>query len=306
MADPIDHHAETDAAGAGGGGGGAKDAARDGADVRAAGKDAAPDGTQSEPPPAGSSQIDARLEPPDAEVAVDSGPGHDAAPADRAIPKDTAPAPDAAPAGNCKQSGVLYCEDFESDLPAFWDQISFNGIIARDQSRAYRGHASFHANVNVVPTKTAWARLSETMTIPEPDRYMRSFVYLPKASAMNDMVFMMTDDPKGYSAIGLGFTAGKMEIWSWGDSAAKAGDPALFPTDRWVCVEWHLHHAGNQSTMDVWRDGQAVVTAAAVTNKGTLPAMWAGIYSNSDNQAGTADVWYDDVAIDSKPIGCTK
>jgi hypothetical protein len=73
-----------------------------------------------------------------------------------------------------------------------------------------------------------------------------------------------------------------------------------------VCVEWHLHRASTKASMDVWRDDKAILIGTPVSNGPKLPALWAGLYSNSNDSMGTAELWYDDFAIDSKRIGCTK
>ncbi len=84
------------------------------------------------------------------------------------------------------------------------------------------------------------------------------------------------------------------------------GDGVQLEPDTWYCVEALFN--GAQSEFQVWIDG-AEIPELHVTDWGVGRLDWAPMYNvlklGAHNYSGSlGEVWYDDVAISSQPIGC--
>jgi hypothetical protein len=77
------------------------------------------------------------------------------------------------------------------------------------------------------------------------------------------------------------------------------------PVGEWACIEWEVSQGGAHGDLRVRLNG-AELTDAAMTNVPliTIEEFWFGLYP--ETAPGPIDLWYDEIAIDSKPIGCEK
>src|SRR5262249_37561561 len=80
------------------------------------------------------------------------------------------------------------------------------------------------------------------------------------------------------------------------------------PTDRWVCLEWHLRVATG-GWAKLYLDGVEVTALTAAQNTlptPTLGEIGLGLVAAPGSAAAARDLWLDDVIVDNSPIGCAK
>jgi len=259
--------------------------------------------------------------PPDA-----PGPAPDAP---RATTADAAPtsadpiAPDGAadrrgadavapPAGNGSCKRALVCDDFEANaagsVPMGWGR---NGsTVGVDDKRGLSGTHSVHVN------KVGQGNAFITRRLPAlPDNafFGRMMIWLDKApSNVGHWDSIRASPASGGSPwsnyggfgtqLGANYYSGGSDCWS--KSATR------IPVGRWACVEFQ--YDGSKNLMRYWLDGQPV-TDLSIDGKGqgcSGPNLWKaptyGLLSLGwyNAQGGSAEMWIDDVAVDTKQIGC--
>lgn len=81
-------------------------------------------------------------------------------------------------------------------------------------------------------------------------------------------------------------------------------DPVLLNADTWYCVEILFDSVGHESR--VWID-ETELTGLHVTETSMCTA-WSPAYTHIKFGAGSngddSDIWYDDIAVSTSPIGC--
>jgi hypothetical protein len=227
---------------------------------------------------------------------------------------------DGAPPSTCP-NGTLLCDGFESGTlnSAIWhisiynpnDDMGFNGHVDVDPARSYRGARSLHVHFDrllVGYYPSAWAE--ETSVVPQGHYFVRAFVYIPQTLFNADTGFISGRDP-GYDLWSLDIANNSKLGYSDGIPPGKQvfSTSDLFPHDRWVCVEWEVIGGGvDLGGSRVYVDGveQADLTLPNVFPSTPFPdTILLGLLPEGANVA-PADVWYDEVAVDSQPIGCAK
>jgi hypothetical protein len=89
----------------------------------------------------------------------------------------------------------------------------------------------------------------------------------------------------------------------------------VIPEGRWACMEWRFNGPNNE--MNFWLDGQALADITVVNRgtgcvaQGTMGNWYSPTYDtirlgweHYQQSAIVHDMWIDDVAIDTKRIGC--
>jgi hypothetical protein len=228
---------------------------------------------------------------------------------------------DAAPPTLCPSS-LPFCDGFESGTLnlALWqreidnsdDDLGVKGSITVDPSRSYRGSYSLHIHMDRLPAyhyPSTWA--SEQSVVPQPDTYVRAFVYLPAATTAADVGLVFGRNPDYYLwSLGAG-NGGHLAISDGLGNGRQAESASLFPTDRWVCLEWLMSAevADMGGGTRVWLDGIEVADLTSSTGWPASPfPAWVmlGLLPQSNVDVTPVDVWFDEVAVDSQPIGCAK
>ena len=85
-------------------------------------------------------------------------------------------------------------------------------------------------------------------------------------------------------------------------------DTVIIPSKKWICVEFQFQ--GGSNAFHVWSDDvarPALDSGANRHNGFVMPqftSLWFGwwMYNTTEPQ----DLWIDEIAVDSKPIGCAK
>jgi hypothetical protein len=211
----------------------------------------------------------------------------------------------------CATAGVLLCESFENGLDtATWTAMTgVDETIGVDDSRAFRGSKSLHVKV---ANAAHLASISETKTFPIANNvlYARMFLWFDTFTTGVHFTIAEAPQPGGGSYARFGGQGGKFGVGT--DHGASGDwlqqDTAPVPTKRWTCVEFAFR--GDTNEFQVWLDDvdrPALHVGRTQYPKFTLPAfssLWFGWQTYSNQAPG--ELWIDEIAIDSKPIGCSR
>jgi hypothetical protein len=211
----------------------------------------------------------------------------------------------------CASAGTLLCESFEDGLDAaVWTQlISGEGTVTVDATRAFRGAKSLHVNVVNAGHKAA---ISETKTFPITNNivFARMFVWFD--SFTTGAHFTMAEAPQTAAGAWIRF-GGQGGKYGVGTDHGASGDwlqqdTAPVPTKQWTCIEFEFKSDTNE--FHVWLDDveRTALNVGAKQHPGfVMPpftSLWFGWQTYSNQAPG--EFWIDEIAIDSKPIGCAK
>ncbi len=212
----------------------------------------------------------------------------------------------------CDGAGVLLCESFENGLDAAtWTTlVDGAGMAVVDDTHAFRGTKALHIKV---VNKDHKAAISETKTFPIATNilYARMFVWFDTFTTTAH--FTMAEAPQtvsGAAWIRYGGQGGKYGVGT--DHGASGDwlqqDTVPVPTKQWTCIEFEL--AGDTNEFHVWFDDveHKALNVGPTQHKGfVMPpftSLWFGWQTYSNQAPG--EYWVDEIAIDSKPIGCAK
>jgi hypothetical protein len=204
------------------------------------------------------------------------------------------------PGGASKCPGAYLICDEMSALRG--SNESFLGTEAVfDNAQVFRGDKSLHLTDN--------DHLVIQTALPKPDIYMRVFVYLPSPMPSNAITLLRVQQSEGsYLATELQLVGGKLRTRASRIEALQTSNVAP-PLDRWFCVQWQVHvdTAGYAATSI---DGKLVPGLDPDTKFDTTNSpeyQWVvnamdPVDKNGEHPA--TDIWFDELAVDYKPIGC--
>ncbi len=264
--------------------------------------------------------VDAGSTPPDAN-AIDSGAtGVDAG--DGGGPsRPDASANEAGVASPCTaRSGLLFCDDFEAAktaaLPAPWStSIVGSGTVTVDSSTpAHSGTKSIHVSDGDADYDTLLV-LHDASVLPAPGGrfYVRVFMRLGAAMSAGHNTFLLADlfaTQGQHNDLRLGEDDQMLMYTVMGDahgalSNANYYNDGMLPgiqiaAGAWTCLEVLLD--STKPEIDVWVGGKEVPDL----HHTDFPLDdYDNVRLGFEKYGGPAmDIWYDDVAIGTQPIGC--
>jgi len=211
----------------------------------------------------------------------------------------------------CATAGTLLCESFEDGLDAAtWTQlVDGAGTVTVDGTRAFRGGKSLHVAALGTSHKAA---ISETKTFPIANNilFARMFVWFDTFTTTAH--FTMAEAPQTAAGAWIRF-GGQGGKYGVGTDHGASGDwlqqdTMAVPTKQWTCIEFELKSDTNE--FHVWLDDverTALNVGAKQHNGFVMPpfsSLWFGWQTYSNQAPG--EFWVDEIAVDSKPIGCAK
>lgn len=232
----------------------------------------------------------------------------------------------------CDTPGLLLCDDFESDAlnPELWTfrPVRANSATATvDTTHPFRGSHSLRVNVGYINAETynsgmIWSKAK--FPIATDHYYVSAYVYLTAAAPTRHFTIMRansTDKPppavggewyyglnvlpnsdkvrggpnkiRYMAQYGLGYDGLKLKIATFGA-----------PLGRWACWQWELKGTELRFSIDgqpVGGDAPALDWVAPTQAQFSFGFMTS--HANSYDPTGY-DVWFDDIAISTQPIGC--
>jgi hypothetical protein len=210
--------------------------------------------------------------------------------------------------GGCSATFKL-CDDFEGAAPgsatsAWMFQTNGGYKIALDTTQAHSGTNSVHATKNIAGG--GFAYMLETKTFPATDYWVRVWMRFMAPGGGDHEVFAGSVDKTPFTQAGemmrplndMGGGTVAMNIRST-DAVADSGK--MIPMGTWNCYEWHE----TATQVDLYLDSTKIATAMGGRWNGlgaNFSAMVLGVESYGPGKP--ADVWIDDVAVDTTQVGC--
>ena len=211
----------------------------------------------------------------------------------------------------CATAGMPLCEGFENGLDATtWVTTrSGDGTVVVDDMHAARGSKALH--VKTSGSGHAYIRQTKTFPIANNNLYGRMFVWFEDDITTSGHFSLAEGAGTGNGAL-IRF-GGQFKEFGVGTDGGSSGDwtdhdTVTVPSKKWLCVEFQFE--GSDNMFHVWSDGvarPALDTGANKHNNFVIPqltSLWFGwwMYNATEPQ----ELWIDEIAVDSKPIGCTK
>jgi hypothetical protein len=240
----------------------------------------------------------------------------------------------------------LVCEDFESGQldTAKWELVASGGTLTVQSDRA--AHGKYAAKVHGVTGSSGdWAILvvkSVPAELKGTTAYGRVYAYVPAeaVASIHVQLAFAGHDGAGAASGPAPFTKLRyMEIASYSGKWQQGFDlldvsPSVeevsyssggIPTNAWSCVEWQFDD--HPDSVTVWVGGAKVAsfdnTNVAYASPGPVPSPGSALYdgSSTDIVGGfdtfgfgfhdwhpqkTFDIYYDDLVLDAKRVGCLK
>ncbi len=231
--------------------------------------------------------------------------------------------------GGC--SGAVFCDTFENQtgtVPSGAWQVSFpncqgTGAVTVDRTVAHSGSTSIRVDGHAGYCNHVFFGTPLSIVGTGADLYVRYFLRHTTALPAGHVTFAaMRDANDGGNDLRMGGQNGALQWNRQSDDATlPAQSPAgvalsmPLPTNQWECVEFEVNQA--QGTMRTWLNGSEVpglhldgvatqdVDAQWLQNRPNwrpaLTDLRLGWESYSD---GDDTLWFDDVAIGTRQIGC--
>ena len=211
----------------------------------------------------------------------------------------------------CSIANVALCDGFEAAMLQSppWYEVKLAAQTFVDNTRPFRGTQSFH--VRAVALADAQARrqgeITETLVVPQPEFYFRTFVFIASPvpmAAFRIAGLLQQDGPN--EGPSLFVNTGKLTLTTLTDTVASA---TTLGGDRWACIEWHVT-SSDAGTMQLWLDDNELVDLRFSGNTQTAPpsgrvSLGYAMFGQSD-PLPAQDIWFDEVIIDTKRIGCAR
>jgi hypothetical protein len=250
---------------------------------------------------------------------------------------------DSGAAGGSGPCGGLVCEDFESGSidPAKWDTVAKGGTLAVQQQRVAHGKYAVQLHGQTGPSD--WALLvakNPPAALKGTTTFGRAYFFLaPEATASNhiQMAFAgrngtaAVNGPAPFPKLHYVEYAVHHGTWQLGfdllDVSPLVEDVSFttntVPTGAWSCLEWEFEDRPDRVT--VWLEGMKVATFdntnVGYAHPGPIPKPGGPLYNgmSSDIIGGFEilgvgfhdwgpqkpfDLYYDDIVLDSKRVGC--
>ena len=281
-----------------------------------------------DPPDAAHSTVDASPTsdaetPPDGALTPDAAP-----PTDAARPIDAAPRPPDAAADPC--ADLLACQGFEGLAPGTQDipgwaivapNCSGEGRIAIEDDRPHTGARLMHVTGPGGYCNHVFLALDAPLALAGAPLHVRFYMRVARPLGFGHITFLAMHDAQTERDLRMG---GQSEILMWNREIDDATLPELSPTgidlsfapepNRWHCVEFMVD--GPAGGLQTWVDG-ALVEGLVVDAEPTpdVDRQWhrrddwhprlQDLRLGWESYGGDpADVYFDDIAVATHPIGC--
>jgi hypothetical protein len=212
-------------------------------------------------------------------------------------------------------TSLALCESFENGLDTNLWKTSKSGdaTIAVDEVHAARGSKALHVKT-AAGGGSNFAYITETKTFPATNNtlYGRMFVWFEDALT-TDGHYSLAEGAGSNNSAKIRF-GGQYKAFGVGTDGGNSGDwtdserTKPVTTQSWLCLEFEFD--GPASTFHVWWDDLERTALASGPSKHasfampTFNSLWFGYWMY--NLAEPQEIWIDEIAVDYKPIGCTK
>jgi hypothetical protein len=213
-----------------------------------------------------------------------------------------------ASANDC--ADALVCAGFEREnLSAEWSDtvIENSGALERSTVRAHSGGGSLRAqsraNASVADVVARFPPLRSGML------YLRAYLFVPDGLPTERMnLFFIGSrpdpDPSPFAGLDLNLENGAVQLFSPQAKPQRQTGELTVPRDRWFCLRAEIE-LGSAAAVSVFVDDALALRATGVDSiaEGGVSMLRAGIDWSSDQDA-FFELYLDDVALDTRPVGC--
>ena len=248
---------------------------------------------------------------PDASVADASRESAASSSADAAT-VSSAGAGTAAGAG-CQGTTFALCEDFESGTldTKLWKLTQARGTVTLDASRAARG-STHSVHVHLEPGSDTMVGLMESSTFPalQSGLFARAFIFIPNTMTSSlfvgdrhsRLIYAQGANPEGEYALGI-WNGGLIQN-HYSQSDDSQDTKMLPPFDQWFCLEYELDSAGG-NVKAYLNDMENTALRHNGWPASNIDTLMFGV-DRYGSFPVAEDIWFDDLAVDSARIGCTR
>jgi hypothetical protein len=218
----------------------------------------------------------------------------------------------------------LLCEDFERGQfdPTTWTIAAMAGTAVVEQTKA--AHGKFAAQFHGMPA-SGYAFMIAKNAPPElrTHHFGRAYVsigptfpmghtglvYAGSAGTPGGDKYLEVAGVRGGWQLNFHSPAGEAPL-RVGCTANVSGCPPtiLRPAEPWICLQWEFNDQPDQIALSV--DGKPITTYSPITFNNQTSNLVTGFvefgfgFYNWHPEASTFDVYYDDIALDTKAVGC--
>lgn len=205
---------------------------------------------------------------------------------------------------------ALFCDGFETvtspPMPPWDYAVIQDAVVQQTTARAYRGAAALES-ITAATANTKYARWGHFLpaAISSGELYLRSYQWLASTSTITEQVSILVTG-NGQSPFPATFAVlAPNEIWLIVNGTQFVFSNAAFPTDRWVCVQLHIHIDATAGTADLRFDSDPPFTSGATNTlvAGGYTQVEAGVHYASSAQTPVT-MYVDEFVADTSPIGC--
>jgi hypothetical protein len=177
-----------------------------------------------------------------------------------------------------------------------WKVMMGNGFTATvGTDQAHSGTHSVHI---VAPNTSASAFITETKTFPAADFWGRAWLRFKGPAGghqMNIYVAVPGDQLRLFNRLG---TSEAIQV-NFQKTDKFYASKTTVPQEKWFCYEWHV----STSATHIYKDGMELTDVGAVPGVTGATGLSLG-YQRFATGTAAADLWIDDVAVDTAQIGC--
>jgi hypothetical protein len=240
---------------------------------------------------------------------------------------DAGARPDVDVAASCTGTSHPVCLDFESGkLDAPW-HTSVNSKITAQVESGKAAHGKFAIHFSNFAMQTSQFITTTQLDGLKDVMWGRFYLYMePGAPSGHGALIRLFDQGANWYELGFEYNS---YLGNWHPNGTTGIEKAmrshnLIPKAQWACVEF-LFDGAKPDVAQIWTDGEqvsyysvidycnvsgcSIALSKAVQWKtfdigvaffhGTSLSVWAG-----DDPPVTTDVWIDDIALDTKRVGC--
>ncbi len=196
-------------------------------------------------------------------------------------------------------SSFTLCDDFEGAAPGAasspWKLVT-QGTGYKVEVVSTQVHSGTHAVHVTGPSATGTAAITTTKGFPATDFWGRVWMRVTSPATGHQCFIELnsaSDQVRALNEMGSGELATNLR------SSDKINGHTTLPQDAWFCFEWHQ----SPTALHVYTDGTEVTDAAATWSIPSITSMQIGLQRFMAG-TGTADLYYDDVALNPTRIGC--
>ena len=208
----------------------------------------------------------------------------------------------------CGSSTALLCEDFESaTLSSKWTFESNQGSYAIEPN-PYRGNQSLHLHVDATSVNDPGATIRNATIFPLASTvYVRVWAYFaPSLPMVFDQFINFTDNMQGGASYSIhdDFPANN----DYSTTQYAESTTVMVPRGKWTCLQYQLPQPAGTGPVRLFVDGNEVTDAAiANANVTSMIALHVGLdLINGGAPLGAADVWVDEIIVDTQPTTCAE